>query len=187
VKYEESLPSGRFRGRKICYLSELHLFKCPVILHFVLSTFSCRRECKRTAHGTRRFITVFTKAYHQSMFWARWTQRTTSHTISLKSVSILSSHVLLGFQVGLCPSDFPTKILSTLLIPPSCHMTPPSHPPWFDRPNIWRLVQITKLCIMQLSLVSSVFLPLRSEYSQTSSFCYYFLSFFWTLSISCLF
>jgi len=43
-------------------------------------------------HGTWRFITVFTRAYHWSLFWARIMQSTPSHPISLRSIPVLSSH-----------------------------------------------------------------------------------------------
>jgi len=45
-----------------------------------------------TFYGTRRFITVFTRAGHSSLFWAKWIQSTTFHLISLSSILILSSH-----------------------------------------------------------------------------------------------
>jgi len=37
----------------------------------------------RNFFGTRRFITVFTRARHWSAFWARWIQSTPFHRISL--------------------------------------------------------------------------------------------------------
>jgi hypothetical protein len=42
--------------------------------------------------GTRRFITVFTRALHWSLSWARSIQSIPSHPISLRSILILSTH-----------------------------------------------------------------------------------------------
>jgi hypothetical protein len=45
-------------------------------------------------------------------------------------------------------------------------MLRPLHPLWFDHPNnIWRSVQLMKLIIMQSSLASRLFHPLRSKCS----------------------
>jgi len=41
---------------------------------------------QETLHGTRRFITVFTRARHYSLSWARWTQSTPSYPISPRSI-----------------------------------------------------------------------------------------------------
>jgi hypothetical protein len=53
------------------------------------------------SYGTRRFITVFTKA--------SWIQFAPSIPISLRSILTLSSHLRLGPTTGLLPSDLPTK------------------------------------------------------------------------------
>jgi hypothetical protein len=49
------------------------------------------------------------------------------------------------------------------LLPHSCYMPCPSHPPWLD--HSWRRVQVTKLHIMQFSPISRHFISLRSKYS----------------------
>jgi hypothetical protein len=49
-------------------------------------------------YGTRRFITVFTRALHWSLSWARAIQSTPSHPISLWSILILSTYLRLGFH-----------------------------------------------------------------------------------------
>jgi len=46
-------------------------------------------------YGSRMFITVFTRARHWSLSWARWVHSIPFHHIFLRSVLILSSHLLL--------------------------------------------------------------------------------------------
>jgi hypothetical protein len=63
-------------------------------------------------------------------------------------------------------SSFPNNILNASHPFHNCHMPSPSHPPPFDHPNnIWWSVKVMKFLIMQPSLASSHFLPLRSKYS----------------------
>jgi hypothetical protein len=50
-------------------------------------------------YGTRVFITVFTRAHHWPLFWARWIQSTPFHPISLPSILMLSFHLRLGLRV----------------------------------------------------------------------------------------
>jgi len=64
------------------------------------------------------FITMFIRARHWSLSWARWIQSTLSYQISLTSMPILSCHPLLGLLSSLFTSGFRTKILFTLLNPP---------------------------------------------------------------------
>jgi hypothetical protein len=61
-------------------------------------------------YGTRRFITVLTRALHWSLSWARPIQSILSHLICLRSILILPSHLRLGFPSGLLLSGFPTNI-----------------------------------------------------------------------------
>jgi hypothetical protein len=61
-------------------------------------------------YGTRRFITVFTRGLHWSLSWAGSMQSIPSHTISLRYILILSTHLRLGLPSGLFPSGFPTNI-----------------------------------------------------------------------------
>jgi hypothetical protein len=109
---------------------------------------------------------MFTIASHLFLSWARWIQSTPSHTTSLRSILILPSHLCIGFPCDLFPLSFPTKTLYTFLLSHACYMPHPSHFPWLDHPNnIWWIVQIMKPLIMQSSLASCHFLPLRYKYS----------------------
>jgi hypothetical protein len=52
------------------------------------------------------------------------------------------------------------------LLPYSCCMPCPSHPPWLHHyNNVWRVVQVTKFLIMQFPRVSRHFISLRPRYS----------------------
>jgi hypothetical protein len=62
-------------------------------------------------YGTRRFITVFKRALHWSLSWARSIQSIPSYPISLRSILILFTHLHLGLPSGLFPSGSPTNIL----------------------------------------------------------------------------
>jgi len=56
------------------------------------------------SYGTRRFITVFTRARQWSLSWAIYIQITLSHPIFLRAILILSSYLRIGISSGLCPS-----------------------------------------------------------------------------------
>jgi hypothetical protein len=70
-------------------------------------------------YGTRRFITVFTRALHWSLSRARWIQSIPPYAISLRSILISRSHLRLGLTSYLFPSGFPTNILYTFLFSPT--------------------------------------------------------------------
>jgi hypothetical protein len=72
-------------------------------------------------YGTGKFITVFTRALHQSLSWARSIQPIPSHPISLKYILILSTHLRLDLPLG-----FHTNILYAVFFS-SLHATYPRH------------------------------------------------------------
>jgi hypothetical protein len=59
-------------------------------------------------YGTRRFITVFTRAIHWSLTWAKSIQSIPSHPISLRSILMSSAHLHLCIPSGLFRPGFPT-------------------------------------------------------------------------------
>jgi hypothetical protein len=61
-------------------------------------------------YGTRRFITVFTRALHSFPSWTRSIQSIPSNPI-LRSILVLSTHLCLGLPSGLFPSGVPSDIL----------------------------------------------------------------------------
>jgi len=67
-------------------------------------------------YRNQSFITMFTRACHCSISWARWIQSTPSQPISLRSILTLSSHLYKGLPSAFLPSGFLTKILYALLI-----------------------------------------------------------------------
>ena len=76
-------------------------------------------------HGTRRFVTAFTRVRHLSLSRANPIQSIYPHPTSWRSILILSTHLGLGLPSGLLPSGFPTKTLYT----PSPHPYAPHAQP----------------------------------------------------------
>ena len=91
---------------------------------------------------------AFTWTNHLSFFVARSTKSTLSHSISQRSLFILSYHVRIGLPNGILHSNLPISPL-----PHTCHMSRPSPPPCSHRTNIvWWTVEIMKHFIMAYNL-----------------------------------
>jgi hypothetical protein len=71
-----------------------------------------------TFYATHMFITVFTRALHWSLSWARSIQSTSPHSNSLRSTLVLSTHLRFCLPSGLFPSGFPTNVLYAFLFFP---------------------------------------------------------------------
>jgi hypothetical protein len=104
-----------------------------------------------TFYGTRRFIILFTTAFHLSL---------TIHPSTLRSTLILPFHLRLGLSSGLILLSHQKPCIH-YSSPHACYMSYTSHPPWLEHSNyVRRRVQVVKLLIMQFSPTS-----LRSKYS----------------------
>jgi hypothetical protein len=78
-----------------------------------------------TFYGNRRFITVFTRARHWSLFWARLIHSTPSHPISLRFILLLLYHIRQGHPIGLFPSVFQQKYFRNFSYFPCVLHVPP--------------------------------------------------------------
>jgi hypothetical protein len=121
-------------------------------------------------YGTWRFIAVFTRTLHWSLPWASSTQSISPHSISVRRISILSTHLHIGLLRRLFPYGFLTNTLYAFLFyPKSCYMPHPSHPSYLDRSNYASTLQLMKLLIMQFSPISCHFSLLLLKYSPQHS------------------
>jgi hypothetical protein len=71
--------------------------------HLACQTIAC------FLYGTLRFITLFTKACHRTLFWVSQIQFAPSIPVSLRPILMLSSHLCLGLPSGLFPSGLQAK------------------------------------------------------------------------------
>jgi hypothetical protein len=116
------------------------------------------------SYGTRRlmFMFMFTRNRHWTLSWDMNPIHIPDHILKvLLSIILLSTFsfwsVFFQLQFRMHFSFVPWVWCST----PHLY-----HQPWLDRHNYsWLRVQIIRLLIMQLSLVSCYFLPLRLTYS----------------------
>jgi len=110
---------------------------------------------------------MFKRVRHWSLSSVSCIQSTPFHNIFLKSILILSSHLLIVLPNRSHHFRFPnqnTVCISHLSC--ECYMPRQSHLPWFVHPiNILWRAQVVKLLIMQSSSTPHHFLPQRSKYS----------------------
>lgn len=105
-----------------------------------------------------KFITVFGRARHVSLYWDSWIQSTKANSVSLGSVLIVCSHLLLGIpRVIYSLQAFQPKYCTQVLSLPCALHIPPSYHHWFDGPNIWWRVKLWSfsLCSTYQATVTS--------------------------------
>jgi len=78
--------------------------------------------------------TVFKRACRWSPSWVKWIQSPYFHLLSLRSISILSSHLYLDIPGGLLPSGFLNKTQFAFFTSPIYASSISSS--WLDLPNI---------------------------------------------------
>ena len=118
-------------------------------------------------YGSRKFITVLTKACHLSLSWANSIQSPQPLPTSWRFILILYSHLRLGLPNGLLPTGFPTKnLVHTSPFLRTCHTSRQSQSSWFYYPHkIGWSVQIIEPLIMYFFPLFSSPVPLRATYS----------------------
>jgi hypothetical protein len=101
-------------------------------------------------YGTWSLVTVFTRALHWSLSWARLIQSIQPHPVSLRSILILSTHLYLVLPSGFFVLAFSPISYMHSFSSHSCYISYPSHPPSRDHFNYtWRRLQVTELLIME--------------------------------------
>jgi len=114
-------------------------------------------------YGTWKFINAFTRTLHPSLFWVRSIQPM-PHPTSWRSILILSD-LRLDFPSGLFRSSFSTRTLCTPLLSPYKLRSPPiSFFLIWSPDNIWWVVQIVRLLIMQSSSLPCYLVSLWLQY-----------------------
>jgi hypothetical protein len=79
-----------------------------------------------TCYGTRQFINTITRALHLYLSRDRSIQYTPHHSLSTRSILLLSTNICLGLPSGHFHSGFPTNNLYTFLFSP-IHSTCPAY------------------------------------------------------------
>jgi hypothetical protein len=157
----------------------IHVYNCITTTE-LLTTYSMMQDilwkadshspCQTIAsflYGNWRFITVFTKPCHQTLSWASRIHPFDPYLPKIQ-LNVIFPPTPRSSQWSLAFGPPNRNPVNTSPLPHACHMSRPSHPPWFSHPNNirWR-IQAVKFIIMQFSS-RSVFLQFRSKYPQHS-------------------
>jgi hypothetical protein len=132
-----------FVSKTFVLLSAVHCYELTPWSRFPLEKLRVTQLFKKFPEFYRiqRLITVFTRACHWSLSWARWIQSTNSQIIPHISIQMLSFHLRLNLASDLFHSGFSTSMHFSYLL---CVLqTLPSHLPWFD--HLITLVEAYKL------------------------------------------
>jgi len=105
-----------------------------------------RSSASQVFHGTRSFITAFTRSLQLSLSWASSMQSTHPHPPSWKSILILSSHLRLGLPSGLSLRFPHQNPVHAFPLPHTRYMSRPPH--FYHSKNIGWAVQIIELLII---------------------------------------
>jgi len=168
---------NQFRGHTSCnlasceilYLLTYLLTRCKILFEKVTVT-QFVKKLPALFHGNQMFITVFTKARHWNLSWANWIQFAKSISISRRSILMLYFNLHLALPSGLLLQASQPKPCKHLSLHHACHISCPTHHPWFNHFNNirWRK-QAVNLIIMQFS-PRPVFLTFGSKYPPQHSF-----------------
>jgi hypothetical protein len=102
---------SKFTARNSDDFLQYHYLITYSMVHDIILKADCHTAYQKTSsflHGTRKFITAFTKARHWTLSRARWIQFALSIPISLRSRLMLSSHLHLGLRSSLLTSGLST-------------------------------------------------------------------------------
>lgn len=129
-----------------CQFSFHQTLRCPsngtIMVKLPKNSFSLQSKNENVTeliayYGTRKFITLVTKARHWSLSWAKWIQFTPCHHIYFR-------HTYSDIPSDIFTSGFPTKILYALITSACVFYT--LRPPKWIRPTQFNSVAVVMLC-----------------------------------------